>query len=80
MKILITCSGNIGHITSFVKEQADSLSELGVIIDYYLIKGKGVHGYIKNYPTLVKKINSFKPDLIHAHYGLSSAISREKFQ
>lgn len=40
-------------------------------MEYLLILGKGVSGYLKNYPKMIRAIKSFKPDIIHAHYGLS---------
>jgi glycosyltransferase involved in cell wall biosynthesis len=75
MKVLIVCSGNAGKITAFISEQAIALEEQGIIIDYYPIVGKGIVGYLKNFPSLKKKIREFKPDLIHAHYGLSGALA-----
>jgi teichuronic acid biosynthesis glycosyltransferase TuaC len=75
MKVLIVCSGNSGDITSFVKEQAEATAKFGVQIDFYLINGRGIVGYLKNYPALLKKIRFFKPDLIHAHYGLSGLLA-----
>ncbi len=71
MKILIVCSGNSGGVSPFIQEQADSLKDLGVDIDYFLIQGKGIFGYLKNYFKYRAKINQFKPDIVHAHYGLS---------
>ena len=49
MKVLIVASGNSATISPFVKEQGDSLKEIGLDIDYFLIKGKGITGYLKNY-------------------------------
>jgi teichuronic acid biosynthesis glycosyltransferase TuaC len=75
IKVLIVCSGNAGYISPFVIEQAESLRKRGVVIDFFLIQGKGIFGYLKNYPKYKKKINAFKPDLIHAHYGLSGMLA-----
>ena len=47
----------------------------GVSIDYYLVLGKGILGYLRNLPRLKIKINEFNPDLIHAHYGLSGLLA-----
>jgi len=79
MKILIVCSGNAGKPSSFVEEQAAWLKKLGVEIDLYLVEGKGLLGYLKNYKTLRLKISHCKPDLIHAHYGLSGFLSVIQF-
>lgn len=75
MRILIVCSGNSGRISPFIIEQADSLKELGVDIDYFLIQGKGILGYLKNYFKYRRKINQFHPDIVHAHYGLSGLLA-----
>lgn len=37
-------------------------------VDYFLVKGN----YIKAVGALKKKIREFKPDVVHAHYGLSA--------
>ena len=57
MRILICASGNAPQISPFVKEQGDSLKKLGIHIDYFLIKGKGIIGYLKNYS--LQKINLY---------------------
>lgn len=54
------------HVLPFVYEQGQALSSAGCIVAYYPIKGC----YINIYP-LKKIIDHFKPDIIHAHYGLS---------
>lgn len=75
MKVLIVSSGNSGKIAPFVKEQADALARLNVRIEYFLIVGKGVTGYLSNLSSLKAKINIFRPDLIHAHYGLAGLLA-----
>ncbi len=76
MRILIVASGNSSQISPFVKEQADSLMKLDCTIDYFLIEGRGIFGYLKNY-FLLKRIlkRSKRYDLIHAHYGLSGLLA-----
>ncbi len=71
IKILIVCSGNSDELSPFIQEQADSLSTLGIKIDFFKIKGKGMFGYLRNHFKYKEKIRNFKPDVIHAHYGLS---------
>jgi teichuronic acid biosynthesis glycosyltransferase TuaC len=65
IKVLVVCSGNAGYISPFIAEQVDSLTKLG----------KGIWGYLKNLPSLIKRIRSFSPDLIHAHYGISGMLA-----
>lgn len=75
MKVLVVCSYNSGKIANYIKEQVYSLCELGFEMEYFLIKGKGIRGYLYNLPELLSHINLFKPDIIHAHYGLSGLLA-----
>jgi glycosyltransferase involved in cell wall biosynthesis len=75
MKILIVCSATSGKIAPFIIEQVDSLKKLGVQIDIFAIKSKGVFGYLRHYKLLKNKIKAFKPDIIHSHYGLSGLLA-----
>lgn len=74
MRILYAASFNSGHFAPFIVEQANSICELGHEVDFFGIKGKGVWGYLSNYKLLLEKISEFKPDIIHAHYGLSGLL------
>jgi glycosyltransferase involved in cell wall biosynthesis len=58
-----------------VKEQVNAISALGAECDYYLVHGKGAIGYLKEIPSLRKKIRKYQPDIIHAHYGLSGLLA-----
>ena len=75
MRILIVASGNSDQISPFVKEQAQSLVKKGVVIDFFLIKGKGLFGYLRNYLYLLDKLKNNKYDILHAHYGLSGLLA-----
>ena len=75
MKVLICASGNNGRLSPFVQEQAQSLIILGIQVDYFLISGKGILGYLKNYSSFMKMIKDKKYDLVHAHYGLSGLLA-----
>ena len=55
----------------FVTEQAEAVRALGHEIEYYLVKGS----YIKQYFSLRKKIKEWKPDIIHAHYGITAIVA-----
>jgi glycosyltransferase involved in cell wall biosynthesis len=73
MKVLFVASGNKnGKPGAVVKNQADSLKGLGISIDFYLVKGKGIFGYLKNVFPLIKHIKRNPPDIIHSHYSMSA--------
>jgi teichuronic acid biosynthesis glycosyltransferase TuaC len=75
MKVLIVCSANSGKIAPFIEEQVASLQALGIEMDYFFIQQKGIVGYLKLRKPLIQKIKDYKPDLIHAHYGLSGLLA-----
>ena len=79
MQILIIASGNGPQLSPFVKEQAESLIKQGLSVDFFLIKGKGLFGYLGNYFLLIKKLKRKKYDLVHAHYGLSGLLATLQF-
>jgi teichuronic acid biosynthesis glycosyltransferase TuaC len=75
MNILIICSGNKGKINAFIKEQVRALEQEGVKASYFFITGKGVSGYLKQLKNLKQTIKTQRPEIIHAHYGLSGALA-----
>lgn len=75
LKVLIVANYNPGYFAPFILEQAEALREFSVEVDTYGIIGKGWFGYLKNITGIKKKILEFRPDLIHAHYGLSGLCS-----
>ena len=76
MKVLFVSSGNskLG-ISPIIKNQGDSLHKAGIDISYYLIKGKGFLGYLKNIKPLRKFIKQNKVDIVHAHYSDSAFVA-----
>ena len=78
MRLLIVCSYRDFRpdgINQFIKEQVNAVSVLGAKYEYYLVQGKGIAGYIREIPKLRKAIREFKPDIIHAHYGLCGLLA-----
>ena len=71
MRILVVASNNKGSFAPFIVEQAEVLKALGCEVGFFGLKGKGIRGYLKNLSSLKKEILVFRPDAIHAHYGLS---------
>lgn len=75
MKILFIASGNHGAPSPVVQNQGDALVSEGVIVDYFMIKGKGIKGYLRNVKPLRQYLKERKYDAIHAHYSLSAFIA-----
>lgn len=78
MKVLLVCSykENLAeHAAPFVVEQRNALQCCGVACELFLVKGKGIYGYLKQLSPLKKRITVFQPDVIHAHYGLCGLLA-----
>jgi len=75
MKILIVASFTNKKFSPFVTQQVETMETLGFEFEYFGITGKGVLGYLTNRTKLIRKIKAFKPDIIHAHYGLSGLLA-----
>lgn len=71
MKVLVVHSGNKNTASPYITEQVDSLRKHGLDIEHFILQKSGLTGYLSHLPAYKKKIKSFKPDLIHAHFGLS---------
>lgn len=86
MRILIVSrykDNFLNNVAPFVTEQGAALtalnklwnervSELGKIeVDYFLVKGN----YLKAVNPLKEKIRKWKPDVIHAHYGITAIVA-----
>ena len=56
------------HQLPFVTEQGEAIRALGHEVEYFLVKGN----YLKAVDALKTKIREFKPDIVHAHFGLSA--------
>ena len=75
MKALVVASYNKSRFAPFIEEQVEALRNRGVVCDYFGVEGKGVCGYLRNMPALRRKIAEFRPDVVHAHYGLSGLLA-----
>lgn len=75
IRVLIVCrykEAFPSHITPFITEQGGAVNKMdGYIVNYFTIKGSGFLSYFTQVKGLKKRIKEFKPDIIHAHYGLS---------
>lgn len=76
MKVLFVSGGNSSSgISTLVRAQGDSLTNLGLSIDYFPIVGKGLKGYLANVKPLREKIRSEKYDLVHAHFSFCGFVA-----
>ena len=75
MRVLIVASYNTNRFAPFILEQATVLKDKGCEVDFFGLHGKGLLGYLKNLPALKEKIKIVRPDVIHAHYGLSGLLA-----
>ena len=75
MRILVVARCKDGHYAPFITEQMDAIQKKGVDCEYFGINGKGIAGYLQQFPGLMKAIRKFQPDLIHAHYGLCGLLA-----
>ena len=58
-----------------VGNQAEALRTEGVEVDLYLLKGKGIKGYLRNVSPLRRYLLEHPYDAIHAHYSLSAFVA-----
>lgn len=57
---------------AFVQSQVQSLEALGVDIALHVIAGdRGAMAYALDVPAVRQAVRRFRPDIVHAHYGLS---------
>ncbi len=75
MRVLVVASFNKGRFAPFVVEQSEALKNAGCEVSFFGLQGKGFRGYLKNLSALKMKIKEIKPDVIHAHYGLSGLLA-----
>lgn len=70
MKVLVVARYKEFGYAPFVKEQVEALERQGIEFKFYPVRSKGVKGYLREVKEFRRTIKTFKPDLIHAHYGL----------
>ena len=75
MKILVIASDKGGKFAPFIEEQMAAIQARGMELLRYGITGKGIIGYLRELPALRRAIRQYRPNLIHAHYGLSGLLA-----
>jgi len=76
IRVLFVCGGNSEtfSVSPFIADQAKALTKLGISVEFYLVKGRGVAGYLSNVSKLKKRVRQNGIDVIHAHYALSALV------
>ncbi len=75
MKVLFIASYNAGFYLPFITEQADALRDLGIDVEFFPVLGNGIRGYLSNRKKIIQKVHEYRPDVIHAHYGLCGVLA-----
>ena len=75
MKVLIVARFKEHGFAPFVTEQVQALEKAGVECRFFPVPSRGVVGYLKQLPELKKVIREFKPNIVHAHYGLCGLLA-----
>ena len=75
MRVLYVARSKNGKYAPFITEQVNAICKEGVETRVYGISRGGINGYLHNLIEINRVIDSFRPDLIHAHYGLCGVIS-----
>lgn len=74
-KILIVCSSRAREGGHYINEQVNDLRDAGCDVHLFYMRGRGLTGYLRSYLPLINVIKSIKPDIVHAHYGLSGLVA-----
>ena len=78
MRVLAVCSFKLKqkeNVSPFVGEQVAALRNCGAESDIFLVKGKGIFGYLNQFKSLKERIKEFNPDIVHAHFGLCGLLA-----
>lgn len=75
VRVLVVASFNKGRFAPFIVEQAEALKATGCEVGFFGLQGKGIKGYLDNLSALKRRIKAFRPDVVHAHYGLSGLLA-----
>ena len=75
MKILFVARCKNGRYAPFITEHVNAIEKRCVECRYYGVSEKGIVGYIRQIPKLKEAIQTFRPDIIHAHYGLCGLLA-----
>ena len=71
MRVLVVARHKKNGFAPFVTEQVEALEKTGVECRTFPVK----KGYLRQWPALRLAIRKYKPDIVHAHYGLCGLIA-----
>lgn len=75
MRVLFVVSGKAdGKLSPITSNQADSLRQIGLKIDFFVINEKGLKGYLRNLLPLKLKLKR-NYNIVHAHYSFSGMLA-----
>ena len=75
MKVLIIARCKNGRYAPFITEQVNALRRQGVDCQFFPVTRKGLRGYLGHVSALKETIRSWRPDLVHAHYGMCGLLA-----
>lgn len=75
IKILIVASDKGGKFSPFVEEQIVVLQNYSLHVERYAHTAHGIPQYLKEVGRLRQTIKTTKPDIVHAHFGLSGLVA-----
>ena len=75
MRVLVVARSKKGRVAPFISEQVAALEKLGIECCFFGVNRKGLLGYLAQYPALKKAIRSYRPDIVHAHYGFCGVLA-----
>ena len=75
MRVLIVARCKNGHFAPFITEQVEALRKRGVECQFFPVTKKGLFGYLGHLPALRRVLREWKPDVVHAHYGLCGLLA-----
>ena len=75
MRVLVVARCKNSQFAPFISEQVEALWQQGIEIEFFPVTNKGLFGYLRHLSKLKNTIKRWKPDLIHAHYGLCGLLA-----
>ena len=75
IKVMVMCRYHYGKPAPFITDQIAALEKDGCVVALFNTEGDGIMGYVKAYFRMRSAIKNIKPDIIHAHYGMTGLLA-----